>query len=124
MQPKFIGHLVLIVKDIKKTEKFYTSFLGKPEYQDEENVTYKIGNTDVYFAATDGEFEKIDKDKGGLNHLAFGVRTGNELREFKKILNEAEIKNSGIKIDKYVSKEFIWFDDPDGIRLEFYCRPE
>jgi|SRR3989344_1338841 len=124
MQPKFIDHLVLIVKDIKKTEKFYTSFLGKPEYQDEENVTYKIGNTDVYFAATDGEFEKIDKDKGGLNHLAFGVRTGNELREFEKILNEAEIKNSGIKIDKYGSNEFIWFDDPDGIRLEFYCRPE
>lgn len=26
------------------------------------------------------------------------------------------------KIDKYGKKEFIWFDDPDGARLEFYLR--
>ena len=59
-----------------------------------------------------------------MNHLAFGVRTGEELREFEKTLNDAGITNSGIKTDKYGNKEFIWFDDPSGIRLEIYCRPE
>lgn len=124
MQPKFIDHLVLIVKDIEETEKFYSSFLGKPDHQDENQVAYKIGETKIFFGLPLGEYEKSDKDKTSLNHLAFGVRTGEELRDFEKILNEANIKNSGIKIDKYGNNEFIWFDDPSDIRLEIYCRPK
>lgn len=124
MQPKYIDHLVLIVKSIKETEKFYSSFLGKPEHIGEDSVSYKIGGTKIFFGLPYGEYEKSDKDKTSLNHLAFGVRTGEELREFEKILNNAGIKNSSIKIDKYGNKEFIWFDDPSGIRLEIYCRPE
>lgn len=121
MQPKFIDHIVLIVKNIEETEKFYTSFLGKPVQIDKEQVAYKVGETKIFFGLAYGEYEKSDKDKTSLNHLAFGVRTGEELREFEKTLNEANIKNSGIKIDKYGNKEFIWFDDPSGIRLEIYC---
>ncbi len=124
MQPKFIDHIVLIVKDIEETEKFYSSFLGKPVQIDKEQVAYKIGETKIFFGLPFGEYEKSDKDKTSLNHLAFGVRTVEELSEFEKTLNEVNIKNSGIKTDKYGNKEFIWFDDPSGIRLEIYCRPE
>lgn len=124
MPPKFIDHIVLIVRDIEETEKFYSAFLGKPIQLEKEQVVYKIGDTKVFFGLPYGEYEKSDKDKTSLNHLAFGVRTGDELREFEKVLNEANIQNSGIKIDKYGNKEFIWFNDPSGIRLEIYCRPE
>ncbi len=124
MQPKYIDHLVVIVKSIEETEKFYSSFLGKPEHQDKEQVTYKIGETKIFFGLPYGDFEKVDKDKSSLNHLSFGVKISEELKEFEKILNNAGIKNSGIQIDKYGSKEFIWFDDPNGYRLECYCRPE
>lgn len=124
MPPKFIDHIVLIVKNIEETEKFYSSFLGKPEHLGEDSVSYKIGETKIFFGLPYGEYEKSDKDKTSLNHLAFGVRTGEELREFENVLNNANIKNSGIKIDKYGNNEFIWFDDPSDIRLEIYCRPE
>jgi len=124
MIPSFIDHIVLIVKDIKETEKFYTSFLGNPSHLDGEYMAYKVGESSIYLALTDGDFQKVDKDKGSLNHLAFGVRTPEELRDFEKMLNEAGIENSGVKIDKYGNKEFIWFDDPNSYRLEFYCRPE
>lgn len=124
MNPTFIDHIVLIVKDLKETEKFYSSFLGKPSHLDEEYMAYKIGESTIYLALSDGDFQKVDKDKGSLNHLAFGVRTADELRGFEKVLNESSIQNSGVKIDKYGNKEFIWFDDPNGYRLEFYCRPK
>ncbi len=124
MHPKYIDHIVLIVKNIEKTEKFYSSFLGKPDYQDKNQVAYKIGETKIFFGLPYGEYEKSDKDKTSLNHLAFGVKTGEELRELERVLNKVGIKNSGIKIDKYGDKEFIWFDDPSDIRLEIYCRPE
>ncbi|HEY4509016.1 MAG TPA: VOC family protein [Candidatus Paceibacterota bacterium] len=124
MQPKFIDHIVLIIKNIEETEKFYNSFLGKPEQQDKEQVAYKIGETKIFFGLAYGDFEKSDKDKTSLNHLAFGVRSMEELREFEQTLNNSGIKNSGIMNDKYGNKEFIWFDDPNGYRLEIYCRPE
>ena len=124
MKPKFIDHIVLIVKDVKETEKFYSAFLGKPEQLDKEQVAYKIGNTKIFFGLPYGEYGTLDKDKGGLNHLAFGVRNLDELKELEATLNKADIKHSGIQIDKYGGKEFIWFDDPNGYRLEFYLRAE
>jgi len=33
-----------------------------------------------------------------------------------------ENENSGIILDKYKQREYIWLDDPDGIRQEFYLR--
>lgn len=86
-------------------------------------MAYKIGDTKIFFGLPYGVFEKADKDKSSLNHLAFGVRTTEELRSLEEVLNNAGIKNSSIKIDKYGNKEFMWFDDPNGYRLEFYCRP-
>lgn len=122
MKPKFIDHIVLIVKDVKRTADFYSRFLGKPLQLEKEQVAFQIGETKLFFGLPYGEYEKHDKDKYGLNHLAFGVRSLTELRKFEEILNKVGIKHSGIQIDKYGKKEFIWFDDPDGIRLEFYLR--
>ncbi len=122
MHPKFIDHIVLIVKDIGVTERFYSKFLGKPIQSDKEQVAYQIGETKIFFGLPYSEWQKIEKDKSGLNHLAFGVKTLKELKEFEKILNKEGLKNSGIKIDRYGKKEFIWFDDPNRIRIEFYLR--
>ena len=122
MKPKFIDHIVFLVKSVKETERFYSHFLGKPIQIDKKQVAYKIGETKIFFGLPYREWKELDKDRIGLNHLAFGVRTIQELKEFEKLLNGAEIINSGVKIDKYGKKEFIWFDDPNGIRLEFYYR--
>lgn len=123
MQSTFIDHIVIVVRELHRTTQFYSVFLGKPIHQDNESIAYQIGQTKLFFVLPYGEFNKTDKDLGSLNHLAFGVRTADELRVFEKALNEAKIENSGIKVDKYGNKEFIWFDDPDGYRVEFYCRP-
>jgi catechol-2,3-dioxygenase len=112
-----------MVKNIEETEEFYTKFLGNPLESTEEQVVYNIGDTKIFFGLPYSKWKEIDKDASGLNHFAFGVRTESELREFEKILNSTDIKNSGIQIDKWGNKEFIWFDDPNGYRLEFYCRP-
>jgi len=119
----FIDHIVIVVQDLGRTELFYTAFLLEPVHSDAESVAYQIGETKIFFVLPYGEFSKTDKDRGSLNHVAFGVRTPKELRESETILNEAKIKHSGIQIDRYGNKEFIWFDDPDGYRVEFYCRP-
>ena len=123
MKINFIDHIVIIVKNIATTENFYTSFLGTPEYVKDGTLVYKIGDTKLFFVLPKAEFAPIDKDKGGLNHIAFGVRTMEELKAFETILNQAAIKHSGIKNDVHGNKEYIWFDDPDSYRVELYRRP-
>ncbi|HLD05230.1 MAG TPA: VOC family protein [Candidatus Nanoarchaeia archaeon] len=127
MKPNFIDHIVVWVKDVERTAIFYSTFLGTPIQKEKEVVAWKIGDTKVFFGLPYEEKENcvaFDKENIGLNHLAFGVRTLEELKQWEQTLNNAHIKHSGIKICPYSKKEFIWFDDPDGIRLEFYLRPK
>ncbi len=122
MKPKFIDHIVIIVRNVPRSKKFYGRFLGRPLQATRLQIVYEIGNTKIFFCSPGGKWAKTDKNKGGINHLAFGVKTISELKKLGSNLNAANIKNSGIKIDKYGKKEFIWFDDPNGYRLEFYKR--
>jgi glyoxylase I family protein len=55
--------------------------------------------------------------------LAFGERTTEELHTIQEQLSRNGIMHSGVKLDSYGLKEFIWLDDPDGMRIEFYLRP-
>lgn len=122
----FIDHIVLMVSDVKRAEAFYSAFLGTPVHRDEESVAYQIGNTKIFLALPYHELpdSSFNKDRLGLNHLALGVRSLRELKQYEQLLVTAKIKHSGVQIDKYGGKKFIWFDDPDGIRLEFYLRDE
>ncbi|HEY2580783.1 MAG TPA: VOC family protein [Mucilaginibacter sp.] len=120
---KFIDHIVIIVKNIPETKKFYNSFLGQPEHETDENLVYKVGDTRVFFVLPKGVYEKTDKDKSGLNHVAFGVRSLEELKSNEEMLNKAFIHHSGIRTDKHGNKDYIWLDDPSDIRVEIYSRP-
>jgi catechol-2,3-dioxygenase len=82
-----------------------------------------LGDTKIFFGTPYRNPKKVfDKEELGLNHLAFGVRTLSELKSFEKVLNKAKIKHSGINEERHSKKLQIWFDDPNGIRLEFYLR--
>jgi glyoxylase I family protein len=125
MKPEFVDHLVFRVADVGKTQKFYSAFLGEPLESASGSVVYQVGGTKIFFTAyTATDVRGFDKEQLGLNHLAFGVRKIEELRRIGEELRAAGIQHSGIQIDKYGNKEFIWFDDPDGMRLEFYLREQ
>jgi len=84
---------------------------------------YQVGDSRLFFTRRREDCsETYDKERVGLNHLAFGVRTLAELTDIQEQLNSTGISHSGIKKDRYGQKDFIWLDDPDGIRLEFYLR--
>ena len=119
-----IDHIVLMIMDIEKSTDFYSKFLGKPIFKDKDQVAFQIGQTKLFLGLPYHELKdnELNKDRIGLNHIAFGVTGTEELKNMRDKLDKAGITNSGVKIDKYGNKEFIWFDDPDGVRLEFYLR--
>ena len=86
---------------------------------------YKVGGTRLFFTtSSESQAGTYDKEKVGLNHIAFGVCSLSELEALQAQLDGARISHSGIKLDQYGLKEFIWLDDPDGLRIEFYLRSE
>jgi catechol-2,3-dioxygenase len=120
----YIDHLVYRVSDLAATDRFYTAIFGEPAFRTDDAVAYQAGETMLFFTTTPRNPATVhDKEQPGLNHLAFGVHEPAHLRQIQDHLNDAAIKHSGIGIDSHGKKEYIWLDDPNGFRVEFYCRP-
>ena len=122
IHPVFVDHLVFRVAELDRTERFYTAVLGHAPQKSLDSLMYTVGDTLLFFTLASDE-TPYDKEQIGLNHIAFGLRTIEELKELQVQLHGSGIAHSGIKLDHYGLKEFIWLDDPDGIRVEFYLRP-
>ncbi len=122
--PQSLDHLVFRVGNLSNTERFYTTLLGQPTHRTNDSIMYRIGDARIFFTPCDRAASlPYEKEAVGLNHLAFGVPTLEDLQVIQKQLDHDGIANSGIQIDQYRQKEFIWLDDPDKMRVEFYLRP-
>jgi catechol-2,3-dioxygenase len=121
--PKAIDHLVFRIADLAVTARFYTAILGTPAHRAEDSLMYLVGSTRLFFTIADPQKSPYDKEQTGLNHLALAVTTLEDLQIIEAQLDAASIPHRGIHIDQYNPNEFIWLNDPDGLRLEFYLRP-
>jgi glyoxylase I family protein len=120
---QFLDHIVLFVANLGATRDFYNRLLGPLVWSDEHSLMYVVGDTRLFFATARLLDSTFDKERVGLNHLTFGVRTLEELHQIATHLDNVGVRHSGIQIDHYGQKEFVWLDDPDGLRVEFYLRP-
>lgn len=121
----FIDHIVLTVSNFQRTRLFYSKIFGQPEYTDSSSVMWQFDKTKLFFCLPYDKLPKNDKfnsNRIGLEHVAIGVSSLENLENIEGILNNRKIKHSGIHIDKHSKKEKIWFNDPDGIRVEFFIR--
>ena len=123
--PTSIDHLVFRVTSITTTEAFYAALLGQPAFKTEGLVMFTVGNTRLFFTAVSAPAtHPYNKDEIGLNHIALGVPTLADLQAISTQLDTANITHSAIKLDPHGGKEYIWLNDPDGFRVEFYLREE
>ena len=119
----YLDHVVLTVVDIHRTKEFYTKIFGEPDFQVDEGFMYQMGTTRLFFTLPRGPqapHDRFDPTRVGLEHIAVGVKSIDDLKVYAKVLDEAGIKHSGIHVDNHSNKEKIWLDDPDKIRVEFY----
>lgn len=122
MKPQIIDHIVISTTNLKRSISFYSTFLGNAKVS-KYDASWKLGDTKLFLTFPYKKSAKaFDKHNIGLNHIAFRVKDLRELKSYENKLTKAKIKHSGIQVDKYGNKQFIWFDDPDNIRLEFYLR--
>lgn len=115
MKNSGLRHISLKTRDLKKSESFYTKVLGL-------KIAFRVPPKRIFFSSPGGN-DLLDfvKSTGrisaaqGLDHFGFKVSTG----YLKKI--EKRLKQCKVKIEGRRGKSSIYFRDPNGYWVEFYC---
>jgi catechol 2,3-dioxygenase len=115
MAQKGLSHIALKTSDLKKTEAFYINVLGfKVAFRHPPNMLFLTtpGSTDlVNFVKS----ARRASGNQGLEHIGFKV-TNAGLKRLEKTL-----KSNDVAIDGRRGKEAIYFSDPNGYQIEYYC---
>jgi len=125
IRPDRIGHVVIKVRDLERSRKFYTELLGL-------QLMFEMSQIKMAFLASNGRdhheigLVEVGKDapgpqKGetGLLHIAFRLRDEDHLKAAYRELKENQVEIVST-VDHGITKS-IYFRDPDGHQLEVYC---
>ena len=119
-----VGHLVLSVKDVERSKRFFQEILGFPVVaQNERGMVFF--STDVkdnhhmlaIMPAKEGAAMPTP-DQVGMQHVSFELGSFAELQDAWTLFKE-----KGVPIDRTVYHgitKSVYFYDPDGNRLELY----
>ena len=128
VKPRKLGHVVLRVRDVGRSERFYTDVLGL-------RVTSKLAGTMVFMSASNDASHELalmsvgpdapgpEANRVGMYHFAWEMDSFEDLKRMYRELKEkganiAGIGNHGISMGVY-------FLDPDGNEIEvFYELPK
>lgn len=122
------GHVGLNVSDIERSERFYREVfgfqvMGKSQESGREFVFLADGQKLVLTLWQQGE-GRFDKRQPGLHHLSFQVATVEEVKEAEGRLRGMSVPmiyDGIVPHGEGAQSGGIFFEDPDGIRLEIYA---
>ncbi len=121
MQIKSLGHVVIRVSDIKRSEAFYRDTLGLPvcAHFNEGGVNmafFTLGNHHDFAIMESAELG--ESAASGLDHVAFKI--GDEIEELIEAKNAlAKLGVEVEPVDHDVTKS-LYLSDPDGNGVELY----
>ena len=117
--PKRIGHLVLNVKDVEESTKFYTEVLGFHISKQTDTATFlTCGKIHHDLALFQSRIPYKTKDGLGLNHMAIQVEDFEALTAYYRILEHMDIIERCTDHGMTCS---IYLTDPDGNGIELFC---
>ena len=122
------GHIGLNVSDLDRSKKFYQEVFGFTtvgESREEGRRFAFLGQEDklvlTLWQQAEGRFEKWHS---GLHHLSFQVATIQEVQKAAqklKALNAPLIYDGIVPHAEGAQSGGLYFEDPDGIRLEIFA---
>lgn len=124
MKIQSIGHVVLKVTDLARSEQFYSGVLGMKPVARYDDKGYKMtffsvrNHHDLAVLEVSGEDGAGGEQAVGMHHVAFCIGDSmDQLREAK-----SHLETSGVTAepaDHDVTKA-LYLDDPDGNTIELY----
>ncbi|MCI0488496.1 MAG: VOC family protein [Blastocatellia bacterium] len=121
------GHVGLNVSDLDRSKQFYSEVFGFQVTGESEEAGRRFAFLSegqklvlTLWQQSEGRFEK---ERPGLHHLSFQVDTIEQVREAERrlrALNAPFIHDGIVPHAEGRQSGGIFFEDPDGIRLEIY----
>lgn len=117
-----LGHIVLRVRDLERSERFYTDVLGLRKTGEIPGVMSFLATQDnadshdLALMRLGPEAPAPDPQRVGLYHFSYHVASEEKLAEAYRTLRDAGVPILGT-MDHGVSKG-IYIVDPDGIEIE------
>jgi glyoxylase I family protein len=123
-----ISHVAVTVTDLAASEEWYTKVFGVKPVLDEDtgpfrHIVYQVGNTvfGLHGFPDLVSTEPFNERRPGLDHIAFGVASRDELAEWAARLDELGVAHGDIADAGYGSGLSV--RDPDNIALELFAPP-
>jgi catechol 2,3-dioxygenase len=121
MKIKSLGHVVIRVRDLERSEKFYSEVLGLPVcahyLRDGLRMVFFTLGDHHDFAISENK-ELGDESSSGLDHVAFKIgETFQDLLDAKESMEAHGLDT--MPVDHNVTKS-IYISDPDGNGIELY----
>ena len=113
-----INHVVLHVRDVSRAKKFYTELLGMTvAHESSWQVFLNCGHQQVALFEKRGD--TLLQPGNDLNHLALDIATGT----YETV--KAELEKNGVVVSgRPGDPRCVYFDDPDGHRLQLMVHRE
>ncbi|MBD5240562.1 MAG: VOC family protein [Paramuribaculum sp.] len=121
-----VHHIAIIASDYARSLDFYTGVLGlsiisenyRPERDSYKTDLALNGNYIIeLFSFPNPPARLSHPEATGLRHLAFEV---DDINKAVEELDAKGIDHEQLRTDEYTGKRFIFFQDPDGLPIEFY----
>ena len=123
-----ITHVAVTVSDLAASEAWYTKVLGVSPVLDEDtgpfrHIVYALGGTllGLHGFHNGTSKDRFDERKPGLDHIAFGCASRDELVAWAARLDKLGVPHGAIVDAGYGSG--LSFRDPDNIALELFAPP-
>jgi catechol 2,3-dioxygenase-like lactoylglutathione lyase family enzyme len=130
IRPRKLGHLVLVVRDVRKSVEFYTEVVGLEvsDWIGDQMCFLRCGADHHDLALAQIPPDAPDRDdlpcysRPGMEHFSYLVDSVAEMERAVEIL-----KARGVEIVRGIGKHgpgencFLVFKDPDGNNVELYC---
>ena len=125
VKPKQLGHMVLGVRDLKRSEQFYTDVLGlevTARIPGEVLLTAGEASHELALMSVGADAPEPEQNHLGLYHFAWEMESFEDLKKMYR-----ELREKGVPIGRvgdHGAALGVYFFDPDGNEIEaFYELP-
>lgn len=124
IKPNRLGHLVIRVRDLHRSEEFYTQVLGL-------EVRDRAGDNMVFFRSNPGVDHDLaimkisndapppEPDRVGLYHFAYELGSIEEIKDAYHVVQGKGVRVAGF--GDHGNTKGLYILDPDGIEIELYA---
>lgn len=124
VKPQRLGHVVLRVRDLQRSEEFYTQIVGlEVKGRGGDRMVFFRSNKDVdhdlAIAKLGDDAPGPEQTRVGLYHVAYEFDSIEDIKEAYRVVNEKGVTIAGY--GDHGDTKGLYILDPDGIEIELFA---